>query len=127
VDIKKWNPITFAVNNGNLKLVKYLMEQCIGNYKKLTKIPGISNTSEVNRLYPFMISLNSNKMEMFKFFWEDLGGFLWNEDVFDTLFKLLAKKELVDYLPFLFRSSTTHTIFTAMSYQYRFSFIEHLL
>ena len=37
-------------------------------------------------------------MEMFKYFWEDIGGWLWNEDTFENLFELLAKKDLVDYL-----------------------------
>jgi hypothetical protein len=31
-------------------------------------------------------------MEMFNYFWEELG-FLWDEDTFDNLFKLLAKRE----------------------------------
>jgi hypothetical protein len=43
---------------------------------------------------------------MFIYFWDELG-FLWSEDTLDNLFKLLAKKELVDYLPILFRSRTT--------------------
>lgn len=63
---------------------------------------------------------------MFRFFWEDLK-YLWNEDTFDNLFKLLAKKELVDYLQLMFRSRTAISIFEAMSYQYKFHFIEHLL
>jgi len=67
------------------------------------------------------------KLDMFNYFWEDLGGYLWNEDSFEALFKLLARRELHDLVPALFSSRTTQTIFQAMSYQYRFSFIEHLL
>lgn len=63
---------------------------------------------------------------MFTYFWEELG-FLWNEDTFDNLFKLLAKKDVPEYLGVVFRSRTLHSIFDAMSYQYRFSFIQHVL
>ena len=63
---------------------------------------------------------------MFEYFWEDLG-FLWTEDTFESLFKLLAKKDYEDYVPIIFNSKTSQTIFEAMSYVYRFSFIEHLL
>jgi len=40
---------------------------------------------------------------------------------------LLGKKDMVDYVPVVMKSRNTHTIFEAMSYQYRFSFIEHVL
>lgn len=63
---------------------------------------------------------------MFSYFWEELG-YLWNEDTFDNLFKLMAKRDLPDYLNMLFDSRTAKAIFDAMSYQYRFSFIEHIL
>lgn len=63
---------------------------------------------------------------MFMYFWEELG-YLWSEDTFDNLFKLLAKSDLPDYLGMLFESKTTKAIFEAMSYQYKFSFIEHIL
>jgi len=63
---------------------------------------------------------------MFNYFWQDLG-YLWDEDAFENLFKLLAKGENADYLPFLFQSKTLLSIFEAMSYQYRFSFIQHVL
>ena len=63
---------------------------------------------------------------MFMFFWEELG-YLWDEDTFENIFELLAKKELIDYLPLIFRSRTLVTIFEAMSYSYRFQFIENIL
>ena len=63
---------------------------------------------------------------MFQYFWEDLS-FLWKEETFDSLFKLLAKRDVGDYLSFLYKSKTTHAIFDALSYQYKFSFIEHIL
>ena len=63
---------------------------------------------------------------MFIYFWEDLG-YLWSEDTLEGLFKVLVKRDLEEYLPILFRSRTSHTIFESMSYLYRFSFIEHLL
>jgi hypothetical protein len=107
VATEKWNPLTYALYNGNMLIIKYIIENCLGNTKKLLKIPGLFNTQEVNRLYPFVIALQNNNMEMFKYFWEDIGGWLWNEDTFENLFKLLAKKDLVDYLSFLFKSRTT--------------------
>ncbi len=64
---------------------------------------------------------------MYKYFWEDLGGYLWNEDSFESIFKLVLRREISDVIPILFNSQTTHSIFFAMSYHYRFSFIEHLL
>lgn len=63
---------------------------------------------------------------MFSYFWNDLS-FLWSEDTFENLFKLLAKRGLSDYVQALFRSRTTVTIFEAMSYQYKFLFIDHIL
>ena len=64
---------------------------------------------------------------MFNYFWDELGGLLWNEDAFDNMFKLLAKRELTELVSMIFRSRTTTTIFEAMSYQYRFAFLDHLL
>jgi len=64
---------------------------------------------------------------MFSFFWEEIGGYLWNEDNLESLIKVLARRELADFLPQVFSSRTTHAIFTAMSYSYRITFIEHLL
>jgi|LauGreDrversion4_2_1035121.scaffolds.fasta_scaffold132824_5 hypothetical protein len=65
-------------------------------------------------------------MEMFRYFW-DGNSYLWNEDSLESLIKVLARRELPDLVPLLFESRTTQTILEAMSYQYRFSFIEHLL
>jgi hypothetical protein len=64
---------------------------------------------------------------MFNYFWEEIGGYLWNEDNLETLIKVLARRELADLLSQVFSSRTTHAIFTAMSYSYRITFIEHLL
>ena len=63
---------------------------------------------------------------MLLYFWENLG-YLWDEDSFDNLFELLAKKGLNEFLPIIFRSRTLVTIFEAMSYSYRFVFVEHIL
>lgn len=43
---------------------------------------------------------------MFMYFWEDLG-FLWSEDTLENLFKVLAKKDLPDYISMIFKSKTT--------------------
>jgi len=40
---------------------------------------------------------------MFTYFWLDLG-YIWDEDAFDSIFKLIAKKDFSDYLPIIFES-----------------------
>ena len=54
---EKWNPITFALYSGNFELVKYLLKLSLSNAKKLLKVPGLYNTQEMSRLFPFAISL----------------------------------------------------------------------
>jgi hypothetical protein len=88
----KWNPVTFALYNCNFELLKYLINTSVCNTKKLLKIPGFYNTQMINRIYPFVVSLQKGNMDMFHYFWEELG-YLWDEDTFDNLFKLLAKRE----------------------------------
>jgi hypothetical protein len=131
-DFEKWHPVTFAILNGNTEVIKYLINTSLCNTKKLLKVPGLYDTQLLNRLFPLIISLSPTEnsawnQDMFGYFWDDLGGFLWNEDSFEALLKLVIKRELLDLIPILFRSRTTHSIFAAMSYHYRFSFIEHLL
>lgn len=63
---------------------------------------------------------------MLKYFWEDCA-YLWTEDSFDSLLKLLLRRDSCDYVSFLFRSRTTHSLFLSMSYAYRFKFLEHIL
>lgn len=52
---------------------------------------------------------------MFKYFWNDLC-YLWDEDTFENVFRLLVKKDLSEYISLVFDSNTLHTIFAAMSY-----------
>lgn len=138
--------MTFAVANGNLELTKFLFNVCLCNSRKMLKVPGLFNSQLFNRLFPLIVSLTQaassqsnfsvshgvyrqdNSLEMFTYFWEDLGEYMcWNEDSLESLFKLLARRELPDMLPLVFGSKTAHTIYEAMSYQYRFAFVEHLL
>lgn len=63
---------------------------------------------------------------MFKYFWNDLNS-LWDEDTFENVLRLLVKKDYSEYITFLFDSKTLQTIFASMSYQYKFSFIQHIL
>lgn len=110
------------------------------------KVPGLYNTQTLNKIFPLVVAIThatspashfsvsqgglvqgNQGMDMFRYFWEELGGYLWNEDSFECLFKLLARRELTDMVPLVFQSKTTKTIFSGMSYQYRLSFIEHLL
>ena len=142
---EKWHPLTFAVAMGNMELVPYLVENSLGNTKKLLKVPGLFNSQQLNRLFPLVVSLShatapqsqysvshkqvlmgNSGIDMFRYFW-DANGHLWNEDALESLLKLLARRELPDLVPLLFESRTTQTILEAMSYQYRFSFVEHLL
>jgi hypothetical protein len=53
----KWNPVTFALYNGNFELLKYLINTSVCNTKKLLKIPGFYNTQMINRIFPFVVSL----------------------------------------------------------------------
>lgn len=140
---EKWHPLTFAVAMGNMDLAPFLIENSLGNTKKLLKVPGLFNSQQLNRLFPLVVSLGhaaapqseyshsqvvtgSSGLEMFRYFWEG-NGHLWTEDALECVLKLLARREQADLVPLLFESRTTQTIFAAMSYQYRFSFVEHLL
>ncbi len=53
----KWCPVTFALYNGNLEMIKYLLSLSISNTKKLLKVPGMFNTQEFSRLFAFVIAL----------------------------------------------------------------------
>jgi hypothetical protein len=122
----KWNPVTFALYQGNLEVLKYLLHTSICNTKKLLKVPGLFNTQMISRVFPFAVALAKANTGMFAFFWDEMG-YLWDEETLDNLFSMLAKREMADYLTMLFDSRTSRTIFAAMSYQYRFTFVEHLL
>ncbi|CDW84307.1 UNKNOWN [Stylonychia lemnae] len=122
----KWNPMTFAIYQGNLELIKYLAKHSICNMKKLLKIPGATSSPQINKVFPLYVSIQKNHQKMFQYFWNDLG-FLWDEDAFDNIFKLIAKKDFSEYLPIIFETQTLQTIFAAMSYQYKFTFMQHIL
>ena len=89
----KWHPMTHAIYNGNLNLIKYLFDNCKVNSKKIIKVPGLFSTNEVNKLFPFYVALSLNNEEMFMYFWNEQKKLQWTEDSFDGLFKLLAKRE----------------------------------
>jgi hypothetical protein len=36
---------------------------------------------------------------MFTYFWEEVGGYIWNEDALEGLVKVLARRELADLIP----------------------------
>jgi len=89
-------------------------------------VPSLEKTQDLNRVFPFVAALQQNNQSTFFHFWEQLG-YLWNEDILELLFRLLAKKDLSEHVPRLFKSRTTHAIFDAMSYMYRFQFVEGFL
>lgn len=124
---EKWNPLTFAIFNGNLELVRYIISKCHGNSKQLVKLPGLFKTQEISRLYPFIMALNSNNIEMFKFFWEEMAYVFCTEDTFESMFRLLARKEKPELVTYLLKSESTMTLFLSMSYSYRLEFINHIL
>lgn len=122
---EKWHPLTFAVAMGNMNLVPFLLENALGNTKKLLKVPGLFNSQQLNRLFPLVVSLahatapqsqysvslkqvltSNTGMDMFRYFW-DGNAYLWNEDALESLLKLLARRELPDLVPLLFESRTT--------------------
>ena len=124
----KWHPLTHAIYNGNLGLVRYLFAECKVNSKKAVKVPGLFSTNEVNKLFPFYVALSSASNEdMFNYFWNEQRQLQWTEDSFDGLFKLLAKREASHFITPLFRSQTTLSLFLAMSFSYRFAFMERIL
>lgn len=124
---EKWNPLTFAVYNGNLDLIKFIVNKSLGNTKRLLKIPGIFKTQEISRLFPFIIALRLNKIEMFKYFWDQLAYVYCTEDTFENLFRLLAKREQTEMVSYFLKSRSTKTLFLSMSYSYRTEFIDHAL
>lgn len=64
---------------------------------------------------------------MFKYFWEDLSFVYSNEETFESLFRVLAKREKPELISFLLSSQATKTLFLSMSYAYRSEFIDHVL
>ena len=123
----KWNPMTHAIFNSNLELIKFLFENCDASRKKIVRVPGLYSTNEVNKLFPFYIALATGSEEIFEYFWTTQKQLKWNEDSFETLFTLLAKREASHFISILLRSATTQCLFLAMSYSYRDLFIERIL
>ena len=64
---------------------------------------------------------------MFQYFWEELAYVYANEHCFDSLFKLLAKREQSEMMNFLLPSRATKTLFLSMSFSYKAEFMDHLL
>ena len=108
---QKWNPMTHAIFNGNLPMIKHLFENCHANSKKIVRVPGLYSTNEVNKLFPFYVALATANEEMFEYFWTVQKKLVWSEDTFEALFTLLAKREASHFLTCLLRSTTTHALF----------------
>ena len=123
----KWHPMTHAIYNSNLDLIKYLFAESKANRKKAIKVPGLFSTNEVNKLFPFYVALSSSNEEMFNYFWNEQRQLQWTEDSFDGLFKLIAKREASHFITPLLQSQTTLSLFLAMSFSYRFTFMERIL
>ena len=119
--------MTNAIFNGNLPMIKFLFENCDANGKKIVRVPGLYSTNEVNKLFPFYVALATGNEEMFEYFWNTQSKLNWNEDTFETLFTLVAKREASQIIPIMLRSATTHSLFLAMTYSYRDIFIERIL
>ena len=94
----KWHPMTHAIYNSNLDLIKYLFAESKANRKKAIKVPGLFSTNEVNKLFPFYVALSSSNEEMFNYFWNEQRQLQWTEDSFDGLFKLIAKREASHFI-----------------------------
>jgi len=65
----KWNPMTHAIFQGNLDMIKFLFDNCRVNSKKIVKVPGLYSTNEVNKLFPFHVALATGNEDMFDYFW----------------------------------------------------------
>ena len=61
--------MTHAIFNGNLKMIKFLFENCRANRKKIVRVPNLQPTNEVNKLFPFYVALATGNDEMFEYFW----------------------------------------------------------
>jgi hypothetical protein len=48
---------------------------------------------------------------MFRYFWEELAYVYCNENTFESLFRLLAKREELEYVSVLLGSKSTMTLF----------------
>jgi len=72
VSCKKWSPLTHALFNSNLDLVKHLISKSGGKLKKQIRVPGLF-ASEINQLFPFYVALTSNDQQMFVYFWDEIG------------------------------------------------------
>jgi hypothetical protein len=81
----------------------------------------------VSRLFPFVIALRNNNIQMFKYFWDNLSYVYCNEQTFEGLFRMLAKREKSELVSYFLGSPSTKTLFLAMSYSYRSEFVEHAL
>jgi hypothetical protein len=81
----------------------------------------------VNKLFPFYVSLTIGNNEMFEYFWTEQRQLKWNEDSFESLFRLLAKREASHLLSSFLNSRTTLAIFFGMSYAHRGKIMETLL
>ena len=101
---EKWNPLTFAIYSGNLPLIKFIISRCSGHLRKMLKIPGIFKTQEISRLFPFIMAIRYNNQEMFQYFWEELSFVFSNEETFESLFRVLAKREKPELVSFLLNS-----------------------
>mmetsp|Transcript_3440 Transcript_3440/g.5843 ORF Transcript_3440/g.5843 Transcript_3440/m.5843 type:complete len:184 (-) Transcript_3440:756-1307(-) len=123
----KWNPLSFAVYNGNLDLIEHIFSKTSGNAQRFLKIPGNFKTQEINRLFPFVVAVRQNNLDMFRFFWEQLNYVYCKEDTFENLFRLLAKKDKSEFVQCLVESKQTKCLFQSMSYSYRSEFIDNLL
>ncbi len=78
-------------------------------------------------MFPFIIALKHNNIEMFKYFWEELAYVYCTEDTFENLFRLLAMKEKSELVSFFIKSKSSKTLFMSMSHSYRSEFIDHIL
>ena len=106
-----------------------MVKKCEGNTKRLLKIPSkFFKEQEVSRLYPFLMALKHNNDAMFKYFWEEISYVYCTETTFESLFRVLAKKQKHhDLISYLLSSKPMVTLFLSMSYSYRHEFIEHIL
>ena len=81
---------------------------------------------EGSRLFPFIVALRLNNLEMFRFFWEVEGSYT-TEEVLESLFRLMARREQSQWLSHFISSNAAYSVFNAMSYSYRVEFLDHLL
>jgi hypothetical protein len=110
--------MTYALQKQNIPLLKYLIKHTSYPLKKLFKIPNLSASNYINKLYPF-------QPQSYKLLWDDCQADLVSEEKFEFLLKhaILHSYDLKSLLS----SRSTVQLFHSMSWKYQKTFLENII